>query len=248
MMHKAIASKDSIQKIKYIWYKFFDFDPTIIFEFGARYCEDSIYLAEVFSLSKIFSFECNPTALEHAKLNIKNNQRIKLFEKAVGNYDGKTEFYPINKEKTITTWEDGNQGASSLFRASGKYPIEQYAQDEIEVDICKATTIMKSSNISDVDILWMDIQGAELLALEGFEENLSRVKFIHTEVEFFEIYEAQPLFKELKSFLTRRNFYFWGYTNKGDFSADAVFINFNLIKAKLSFFEKIKHYSSLYFK
>ena len=57
--------------------------------------------------------------------------RITLIKGAVCDYDGSITFYPINQEKTITTWKDGNPGASSLFKSNGKYPIETYVQDEI---------------------------------------------------------------------------------------------------------------------
>ena len=44
--------------------------------------------------------------------------------------NGYIKFYPINPELTETTHKDGNIGASSMFKASGKYPIEKiYKRD-----------------------------------------------------------------------------------------------------------------------
>jgi FkbM family methyltransferase len=197
----------------------------VIFEFGSRYGEDTIEFAKIYPKSKIYAFECNPKTLSICKKNTEKYLNIKLIEKAVGDIDGTIKFYPINPNKTKTTWEDGNQGASSLFKASGKYPIEEYVQDEVEVPIVKLSTIMKEYSLSHIDILWMDIQGAELLALRGLENQLDNVYFIHTEVEFMEIYESQPLFTEIKNYLLGYNFFFYGFTNKSEFSGDAVFIN-----------------------
>lgn len=219
------ANNDSIAQIDSIWNELFDFSPKIVFEFGARYGEDSLALASVFREAKIYSFECNPNTLEHCLITVAANPQIKLIPFAVGNHDGKVKFYPINKEKTITTWPDGNQGASSLFKASGKYPVEKYIQDEVMVPIMKASTFMELEKIDGIDILWMDIQGAELLALKGFENLLQNVKVIFTEVEFFEIYSKQPHFEDIRRFLEKNNFYFWNLINEGEFAGDALFVN-----------------------
>jgi FkbM family methyltransferase len=205
----------------------------VIFEFGSRYGEDTIEFAKIYPQSKIYAFECNPNTLAICKKNTEKYLNIKLIEKAVGDIDGTIKFYPINPAKTITTWEDGNQGASSLFKASGKYPIENYVQDEVDVPIVKLSTIMKEYSLSHIDILWMDIQGAELLALRGLENQLDNVHFIHTEVEFMEIYDSQPLFTEIKNYLLCYDFFFYGFTNKSEFSGDAVFINKKIVPKRI---------------
>ncbi|RZK10060.1 MAG: FkbM family methyltransferase, partial [Flavobacterium sp.] len=163
----------SLGIIKNIWNTSFGQTISCIFEFGARYGEDSIAMSTLFPNSRIISFECNPNTLDQCRNNIYNKPRIRLIEAAIGNYDGKVKFYPINKERTITSWKDGNQGASSVFRSSGNYPIEQYFQDEIEVPIVTASKIIQELGIEEIDLLWMDIQGAELMALEGFKDKLA---------------------------------------------------------------------------
>jgi protein O-GlcNAc transferase len=57
-----------------------------------------------------------------------------------------------------------------------------------------------------VDLLKMDVQGAELDVLRGSERSLSDVLAIHTEVEFVPIYRSQPLFDDVFRFLRRRGF------------------------------------------
>lgn len=203
----------------------------IIFEFGSRYGEDTIEFAKRFPHSRIFAFECNPNTLEFCRNNLKNYNNITLTEKAISNYDGEVAFYAIDKEKTITTWVDGNQGASSLLKASGKYEVEKYAQKEIYVDAITLKTFMLENNIDDIDLLWMDIQGGELNALKGLYDKIKKVKIMHIEVEFFEIYENQPLFKEILSFLDESGFKFLGFTQNGYYSADALFVNRDFYKS-----------------
>jgi len=89
-----------------------------------RYGEDTIEFANKYPQAKIYSLECNPNTPSECRANTARYPNIVLPEKAVSNMDGLVKFYAVNKEKTQTEWDDGNQGASSLFRASGKCPIE----------------------------------------------------------------------------------------------------------------------------
>ncbi|MEI6843446.1 MAG: FkbM family methyltransferase [bacterium] len=201
-----------------------------VFEVGARDCVDTLSFRELLPESTIYAFECNPNTLGLCRKNIKNSKNINLIEKAVTNFDGKVTFYPINKDKTVTVWKDGNPGASSLLKASGKYPLEKYEQDEVEVETTKLATFLRQKNISSIDLLWMDIQGSELNALKGLDDKISQVKIVHLEIEFFEIYEKQPLFRDIKSFFKKSGFIFLGFTNIGTYAGDAIFLNQNVVE------------------
>lgn len=199
-MNTIIKSSLTPPLIKIIQKSFFD-EEKIIFEFGSRYGEDSTALAAAFPSAHIYTFECNPNTLEICRNECKRYQNITLTEKAVSNINKKVEFYPINKELTKTTWSDGNQGASSLLQASGEYPIEQYVQDKVLADAITLKSFMKQYSIKNINFLWMDIQGAELMALEGLDDYIEKVNIIYTEVEFMQIYKDQPLSLISKNFL-----------------------------------------------
>jgi len=202
-------------------------EALIIFDIGSRDCAQSIEFYKQFPNSKIYAFECNPNTLGICKKNIEPyGNRITLIEGAVCDYDGNIKFFPINQEKTITSWTDGNPGASSLFKSSGKYEIETYVQDEIATPCHRLDSIMDKYGISNVDILWMDLQGAELLALKGLGNYLQNVKYIHTEACNIEIYTNQSLFPEIHSYLS--NFFCFDLLNNVDtnnFFGDAIYKN-----------------------
>ena len=202
----------------------------ILVEVGARDCQETLRFRELLPDADIFTFECNPATLPLCRKAIHPFENIHLIEKAVTNYNGFVKFYPIDTEKTETTWEDGNPGVSSLLRASGKYPVEKYVQNEIEIEATTLKTLMDENNISCIDLLWMDVQGAELLVLRGIEDRISDVKLMHIEVEFFEIYKNQPLFPVIKKYLNKKGFLFFDFTTLGKYSADAVFLNKNILQ------------------
>jgi FkbM family methyltransferase len=182
-------------------------EPYVIFDIGSRDCIQSIEFYKYFPNSRIYAFECNPNTLGICKKNIElYSDRIVLIEGVVCDYDGNITFYPINQKKTITTWEDGNPGASSIFKSNDKYTIDTYIQDKIITQCHRLDSVMDKYGISNVDIIWMDLQGAELLALKGLGNYLCDVKYIHTGVYHKEMYSGQVMFEELNDFILLNNF------------------------------------------
>ncbi|MBD2150278.1 FkbM family methyltransferase [Pseudanabaena sp. FACHB-1277] len=57
-----------------------------------------------------------------------------------------------------------------------------------------------------IDLLKIDIQGAELMALKGAEQTLKRTKMIFTEVSFRRLYENAPVFQEVYDYLHDQGF------------------------------------------
>jgi FkbM family methyltransferase len=57
-------------------------------------------------------------------------------------------------------------------------------------------------------LLKIDIQGAELMALQHAEARLRDLLVIHSEVEFLPLYRGQPLFSDIEQYLRKRGFLF----------------------------------------
>ena len=157
----------------------------------------------------IDAFEANPESYEVCVENTKDIDNITVINKAINDHDGTCVFNAIDTDKTETPWFDGNRGASSLFKSNGAYNhIEKYIQKEIEVPCIQLETFCKENSINNVDVIWMDLQGAELIALKSLgKELLNTVQVIHTELENTPIYKDQCLFQEVNEFLKNNGMY-----------------------------------------
>jgi FkbM family methyltransferase len=75
-----------------------------------------------------------------------------------------------------------------------------------------ATQRVQTTRLDDIaqargtDFLKIDVQGGELMVLQGARETLRDVLLIHTEAEFLPLYKDQPLFGDLDAFLRREGF------------------------------------------
>lgn len=194
-----------------------------VFELGARECGETLDFAAAYPQARIVAFECNPATLPACRSAVAGNARIKLVEKAVSDRNGTIRFFPTDPERTVTKHAGGNPGASSLFRARPDYPHEKYVQNEITVQTTTVADVMAAEGVAQIDLLWMDVQGAELLALKGFGERLADVRLIHMEVEFLPIYEGQALFGDVHAFLVQRGFRLLGFTTYAPYTGDAVY-------------------------
>jgi len=199
--------------------------PRVVIDVGARDCSESLDFAAAFPAATVHAFECNPATLPACRLAAAAEPRVRLTERAVSDTDGRTAFFPIDQSKTVTRSADGNPGASSLFEATGDYPLEHYVQRRIEVESTRLDTFLARAGIGHVDVLWMDVQGAELLVLRGLGERLADVDWIHLEAEQFEIYRGQALFPAIDAHLAARGFELIGLTSYSIYAVDALYCN-----------------------
>ena len=200
-------------------------EVSTIFELGARDCEESLGFCQRFPKAVVHAFECNPDTLPACRRAAAQQPRIRLVEKAVSNQAGTLTFMAVDKERSRSVWADGNPGASSLFKVDNQWVDEEIVQKEIRVEAIRLDGYLESQGIPKVDLMWMDIQGAELMALKGLGARLADVSLIHMEVEFRQLYVGQPLFQDLKAFLNAQGFSLVGFTSFHRVAGDAVFAN-----------------------
>jgi len=196
-----------------------------IFDIGSRDARQSLQLSRLFSNANIIAVECNPATLDQCRRNSAKHSRIKLVEKAINSHTGHCRFYPIDPERTVTSWKDGNPGASSLFVANGDYPIETYVQNEVEVECIRLEDLCAQYGITAIDLIWMDLQGAELIALQSAGPILDSVRYIYTEVSHRPIYTGQCLFDEVESFLTSAGFVRCTRIDTERWQQDAIYVH-----------------------
>src|SRR5579863_4424267 len=153
-----------------------------VFDVGSRDGLQALELAGLFPNAQIVAVECNPSTIDLCRTNTARQPRIRLVDKAIHSYTGRCQFHPIDPARTVTRWSDGNPGASSLFLANGEYPAERYTQDTIEVDCTRLDALCGELGIDVIDLIWMDLQGAELLALQSAGSLLDKTRYIYTEV------------------------------------------------------------------
>lgn len=170
-------------------------DINVVFDIGSRDGCQALELADWFPESKIFLFEPVPSSFNFCKSNTSVKNNIICNDFALSNFDGETKFYEV---------VNGNVGASSLLKVTQAY--SNFQQQSIDVRVTKAKTFIELNQIDSVDLLWVDVQGAEIDCFSGFEEHLENVKAIHTEVGLKAFYENGADYDNLNRFMDANGF------------------------------------------
>jgi FkbM family methyltransferase len=173
----------------------------IIFDVGAFVGDITKIYREIFHCATVYCFE--PFADSFQKLeSLSTDKLVHPYQMAFSDHVGKTKLY-VNADLTC------NSFFSRPLCGPRYYPENAENIGEVEVDTTTIDHFCNRANIERIDILKLDIEGAELRALSGACDILSRhaVNLIYTEVMFVPHYEGGCMFGELCSFIEK-----YGYT------------------------------------
>lgn len=185
-----ILSSNFIHKIKHL----IDFNEVnVVLDIGSRDGCQSLELSRYFPLAHIYAFEPNPDALPFVENNARQCSRIKVIQSAVSQSSTPIPFYKV---------VNGNIGASSIYKTSGHSRSAEWQQVEIEVPSTRIDEWAVLSGLNSIDIVWADVQGAELDVFSSFGKYLSSVKCIATEVALEKLYNGSTLLPELDELLS----------------------------------------------
>ena len=156
-----------------------------IVEIGSKDCQEALTFTKLFPNAHIVSFECNPKLLPQCRTNAAKSDNITLVEKCVtDNPDNHLFYLPKDLSGTASICEPG------------------YLYDTVNVDTIRMDDFLTNQI---VDLLWIDVQGAESQVLNSFGPKLNQVNTIYCEVDVIPFryqnssYESQVL-QNLSSF------------------------------------------------
>ena len=172
-------------------------DFKLIVEIGTHFGNDTIEIRKLFPKSEIICFEPDPRNVSVIKENWNSNNVGVLYELAASDFNGKTTFHLSSGDCSFWTddelWSKKEWSASSSIKKPVKHTeVHPWIKfDEvIEVD-CVKLDDFQPLNEKIIDFIWMDVQGAEDLVINGSKKILTHTRFLFTEYNNEELYENQ---------------------------------------------------------
>jgi FkbM family methyltransferase len=185
----------------------------IILDIGACEGEDSMRYLRQFPTAKVLAFEPVPNNIQIIKQRITGSEkeRFTLSPCAVGGKDGERRLHLSSGRPPHVAddgWDYGNKSSSLLEPADLMSKIHNWIKFEstIPVDVISLPTIFARYALEYVNLIHLDVQGAELEILEGAVSILSRVQCVWLEVADRAIYRGQPTAEDVRRFLELRGF------------------------------------------
>ena len=167
--------------------------PKIIFDGGANVGKYSLLAAEFCTDAKIYAFEPVASTFELLKKNVSENKNIIPINSGL---------YNEHQKKEIKIYDSHTH--SSLYEIKG---IDYSVQKTELIELVTGDSFMKENKIEKIDFLKLDIEGAELSALQGFEKAISenKIRMIQFEYGYINI-TSKNLLVDYYDFFKKHNY------------------------------------------
>lgn len=152
-------------------------EPKVICDVGCYDCGDSIRFKQRFPNCDVYAFEASPLRYDSLR-ETTQRYNIKLVESAVAEEDGTKEFYDALVDGNRVDAQGSFFVHSTVYRQQN--PRIRQNSKPTPVPTITLDTFCKTNNISTIDVLYVDVEGAELLVLKGMKELRPKVIFIET--------------------------------------------------------------------
>ena len=155
---------------------------------------------------RVVLVEAIPELAEKLRAKYMMDRRVSVVSAALADTNGEAQF-EINRSE-----------ASSSLLAIDPRNSQWFARDlkvdrAIRVATMTLPSLMEEQRLETVDLLKLDLQGAERLVFTGGEHVLDRVRVIYTEVFFEQLYAGAWRFWDMNEFLSGRGFKLCGLSN-----------------------------------
>ena len=167
---KPLTIKTFLSGIYDFWFEtretnIFNTKSPVIFDVGANVGQFLIGVKNILPNAAVHSFEPDPKTFEYLTKNSARLKNVTINNLALSEKDGFLEFY---QSKVSSEW-------SSLVKPyTGDFNL-------IKVDSKKLDDYIASKSVVIIDLLKIDVEGAEMLVLKGGEKTLKISKFILVE-------------------------------------------------------------------
>jgi FkbM family methyltransferase len=170
-----------------------------IIHIGAHECEERQDYMKILNIGddKTLWFDAMPFKVNEMKTNIPS---LQIYHECLSNQDNETVHFKVTN----------NYQSSSILNLKTHLTHHPHIHNifELQLKTKKMSSFIQEKNIdmNQYNFLNIDIQGAELLALKGFEHYLSHIDYIYSEVNIEELYENCALIHQLDEYLLQFGF------------------------------------------
>lgn len=174
----------------------------IVVEAGAFNGADTIKFANKWKSGFVYTFEPIPALFKQVAERTNSHLNVRVFDKAlVGDSRSFVELHTYEEESD-------SHGSSSILEPSRHIEVSPSIKFGKTVSV-PCTTLDKwaeENKIDRIDLLWLDLQGAELKALSQAVKVIEMTQVCHIEVSRKALYSGAAVFKDVHNFMILNGF------------------------------------------
>jgi FkbM family methyltransferase len=164
----------------------------VIIDVGAYVGFYTLMLAHFYPHAKVIAIEPSPTTYKILKSNcleINKTQNVVLINKAISNADDETvDFYLRDSESTLL---------NEYVSKSGSSTSNTRFKNIVKVKTLTIDRLISTMNLKEISLLKVDIEGAEVLALNGASSALKQRKIKNLMIEYHSVHNYEYIIELL---------------------------------------------------
>jgi len=180
----------------------------VIFDVGAHHGESVAYLTNILPSAKIYSFEPDPDSFN--RLCTAAVEKVLYFNLALSDIDGTVSFFrnSISHTNSLLKVNLSSRDSIGIANAAAENDTKYFESfnEEVRVAATRLDSFTEQHSIGQIDLLKIDVQGAECRVLAGGEATLRNTKVLVLEISFFDYYEHQTSFMDVEQILSPLGF------------------------------------------
>ena len=191
-----------------------------IIEAGTADGTDTMWFSDNFAAGMIYGFEPDPSLYTEALQKVGNRRNVELSTLALSDKTGTATFY-------VSKNSGKDWGSSSILKPKDHlwfHPTITF-DTKINVGTINLDEWSASKNIDTIDLMWLDMQGAEPLVLGAAPRTLVKTKYVYTEVSVIETYENVVQLEDFKKQMDSSGFEFVGVVDMWNDMGNVLFKN-----------------------
>jgi len=163
--------------------------PKVIFDVGCYDCGDSIRFKQRFPSCEVYSFEASPK--RHAKLHeTAARYGLNFNPIAVSDKIGELTFYDSLVDNQRVDAQGSFFKHTDIYKQTNPRIIQQNEGTVVETTSIKDFCVSK--NITEIDLLYVDVEGAEFQVITGMRDLRPKMVFVET----LDLRNSQPMWKD----------------------------------------------------
>lgn len=171
----------------------------IIVECGAHSGNDTVEMARRWPSGVVHAFEPVVPLYDELMRRVSGFPNVRCYSSAVSAHSGSQQMFVSG---------GSSDGSSSLLAPADH--LETHPDVTFGDPTCVTTTTFGDwaacAGVDRVDLFWLDMQGAELLAMRASAELIRSARAVHTEVSTRNTYDGVPLYSEVKEWMESQGF------------------------------------------
>jgi FkbM family methyltransferase len=180
-------------------------DEPLFIDIGAHRGETIQMLRGAFPQCTVLAVEANPSLARD--LQVAHHAGVHVLNCAVAAIDGEADFYVNEQTQTSSLYPINLASRDSIAMSKGTPHRLGSINTPVRVQTRTLDSIVSNHGIETIDLLKIDVQGAEVEVLLGGKEALQMTRVISLEVALFDFYGKSTTFFDVEALLHPAGFH-----------------------------------------